>query len=165
MRRDRGWREGQGIGRRRRGKRRVWRIVEDSLAREASFGMEDRSPWLFRGRLVFRGGREQDAANFFPPMAARALGFIQFLIVGLGVFALHMMVKLGASREQPELIAQAAPLFARYGLWFFLVPILWAAFVGIVGARMEKRTLVGIGLAVTGLLFLVIGVPLAFYLR
>lgn len=98
-------------------------------------------------------------------MTARALAFVQFLIVALGVFALHMMVKLGDARDHPDLIAQLAPLFARYGLWFFAVPILWAAFAGIMGGKMAGKTLTGIGLAVTVLLLLVLGLPLAFYLR
>lgn len=97
-------------------------------------------------------------------MAPRALAFIQFLIVGLGVFALHMMVKLGASREHPDLIAQIAPLFARYGLWFFAVPILWAAFVAVTGKKISEKTLVAIGVTITILLFLALAIPLGFYL-
>jgi uncharacterized membrane protein YgdD (TMEM256/DUF423 family) len=95
----------------------------------------------------------------------RVLAFVQFLIVGLGVFALHLMNRLQDLETLPLFIAQVGPQLARYGLWFLLVPVLWAVAAIAMEGKVSSKTISVIGIIVTVLLFLTLAVPLAFYLR
>lgn len=96
---------------------------------------------------------------------ARGLAFFQFVLVGLGVFALHTMARLGDTKDHPGLVAEYAPLLARHGLWLFAVPILWAALATGAEGRLRPSIINGVGLVVTAALFLVLAVPLFYYLR
>lgn len=96
---------------------------------------------------------------------ARGLALLQFVLVGLGVFALHTMVRIGDTNDHPDLVATFAPLLARYGLWFFAVPILWAAVAAGAEGRVRPALINALGLGVTAALFLIFAVPLFYYLR
>lgn len=96
---------------------------------------------------------------------ARGLAFIQFLIISIGVAVLHIIVKLDDSGRYPDVIATLAQWLARHGLWLFAIPILWAVFGNAVHNGIPEKTLNLIGAVVTVFLFLLLAVPLAFYLR
>jgi len=86
------------------------------------------------------------------------------MIAGLGAFALHLLVRLDNPGGQPDFIANLAPVLARYALWFFAVPILWAAISTPLEKKVPAALLSTAGIIVTLALFLTIAVPLAFYL-
>lgn len=96
---------------------------------------------------------------------ARGLAFIQFMIAAIGVATLHIMVRLDDSAQHPDLIASLAPWLARHGLWLLAIPILWAIIAPVMNRRMPEKTLHAIGITLTVLLFLLLAVPLAFYLN
>lgn len=96
---------------------------------------------------------------------ARGLAFIQFIIAAIGVVSLHVMVKLDDPSRHPDTIASLAPWLARHGLWLFAIPILWAVFASAIRNKTPENVLNAFGVAITIFLFLLLAIPLAFYLR
>lgn len=96
---------------------------------------------------------------------ARALAFVQLLIVCLGGFALHLLVKLHHGSRHPAFIEGLAYFLGRYALWLLAVPILWAVAGNVLRARVGERSANTAGVILTLLVFLIFAVPLCFYLR
>lgn len=94
---------------------------------------------------------------------ARVLAFVQFLIVGIGAFTLHLLVRLNAE-DKPDAIENLAQFLARHGLWLFAVPIVWVVFATATRDKLSEKTMNAIGIAWTAILFLVIAIPLTCYL-
>lgn len=114
-------------------------------------------------------GGEYPRSNGFHPaqpmLFARGLAFVQFITAAIGVATLHVMVKLDDPGRHPDVIASLAPWLARHGLWLFAIPILWAVFANAVRDKLPEKVLNAFGVAITVFLFLLLAVPLAFYLR
>lgn len=72
---------------------------------------------------------------------ARALAFLQFLIIGIGAFSLHLLVKLDNGSDSPLMIEIVVKFLARYALWLLAIPILWAVFAISMQSRMSEKRL------------------------
>jgi hypothetical protein len=96
---------------------------------------------------------------------ARGLAFVQFMVVALGVVALHLLVKLDGTPRHSEVWAALATWLARYGLWLFAIPILWAIFATALRGKISERGINMAGVLITALLILVLGVPIVMHLR
>lgn len=96
---------------------------------------------------------------------ARVLIYIQLLIVCLGMFALRLLTQAGDLPGGPALVQDLGGFMARYGLWFFLCPILNAVVAAALFSRVPHRVIMGLGVTLTVILGLLFGVPLLFHLR
>ena len=71
----------------------------------------------------------------FPPKAISVLLLVQCLFIGIGYALTRKMVRLMEKIESPILMLDALPNYARFvlrtGLWAFLIPLLWAAWVSL----------------------------------
>ena len=95
---------------------------------------------------------------------ARALAFVQFIIICLGVFVLHLLGKLNHPVESAGLIPSLVHFLGRYGLWFVPLPVLWAVVGNLLTARFGEKTANRAGLVLTVLVFVVFAVPLVWSL-
>jgi len=95
---------------------------------------------------------------------ARALAFTQFLIVSLGVLTLHLLVKLDSGNVAPGPMASLAQFLARYMLWLFVVPILYAAVGNTVLRKDNEREVGAAGIALCVILVALLGFPIVFHL-
>ena len=95
----------------------------------------------------------------------RSLAFAQFLIVSLGAFALHLLVKVGGQERNPGNIDSIAEFLSRHALWLFAVPIVYAACANLFRGRMESKPLRVIGFVLCAVLLVLFGLPLYHYLN
>lgn len=96
---------------------------------------------------------------------ARILAFVQFMIAGIGAFALNLMMKLHNPGSDPSQLAEFAAYLARHGLWLIAVPVLWVFLYFAMNGRVPEKVINVVGGVITVALLLLVGVPLAFYLR
>ncbi len=96
---------------------------------------------------------------------ARALAFVQLLIICLSLFPLHLLVKLVERGHHTAIIADWAHFLARYALWFIPVPILWAIVGTILQSRCGEKVTNTVGIILTVFVFVFFAVPLIAYLR
>lgn len=96
---------------------------------------------------------------------ARALAFVQLLIVCLGVFALHLLMKLHHGNEHPAVIENLASFLGRYAIWLLVIPIFWAVAGNVLMARVGVKVTNAVGVLLTVVIFVIFAVPLFWYLR
>jgi len=95
---------------------------------------------------------------------ARAFAFLQFLIICLGAFVLHLLVRVETKGAQPENVARLAEFLARHALWLFAVPILYAAIGNAVENAGNKNAIRAVGVVLCVILAALLGFPIAVYL-
>lgn len=95
---------------------------------------------------------------------ARALAFSQFIIISLGAFILHLLVKVQSGAPQPEPVAGLAQFLARHALWLFAAPILYAAVGAAIENNSNRKSVQMVGVIITVILVLLLGFPIAYYL-
>lgn len=99
------------------------------------------------------------------PLMTRGLAFAQFLIVSLGAFILHLLVKVGGHDKDLAGVDAAAEFIARHALWFFAVPVLYAACANLFRGSVHSRPLRIIGFVLCAILLAAFGIPIFHYLR
>lgn len=112
-------------------------------------------------RLLFRW----HAGNWIRLNSLRLLTFVQFVIVCLGVLALHLLGKAGDVPEGPAFMAGLSAFMARYGWWFLFCPILNAILVLALIGRIGRRPVAAVGIGLTVGVALLFGLPLLFHFR
>jgi len=95
----------------------------------------------------------------------RSLAFAQLLIVSLGAFALHLLVKVGGQERNPRNIDVLAEFLARHALWFIAVPIVYAACANLFRGGAEATPFRVIGFLLCAVLLVLFGIPLYHYLN
>lgn len=95
---------------------------------------------------------------------ARAIAFTQFVIISLGAFVLHLLVKIQGGASHPDFIAGLAQFIARHALWLFAVPIIYGGVAAAMGNKANERPLQIIGFVLTAILVLSLGIPIIFHL-
>jgi bacteriorhodopsin len=95
---------------------------------------------------------------------ARVLAFTQFLIVSIGVFTLHILVKLDNGSGEPGVVVNLAQFLARYALWLFAVPILFAAVANAVSTKGNEKAVGAVGIVLCLILVVLLGLPLIHHL-
>lgn len=86
------------------------------------------------------------------------------MIVSLGAFTLHLLVKIGGHEADPGTVDAVAQFVARHALWFFAVPIVYAACGNMFAAGREALPLKVAGFVLCAILLVVFGIPLRHYL-
>lgn len=95
---------------------------------------------------------------------ARALAFLQFLIVSIGAFTLHLLVKLDNGSASSGAMASLAQLLARHALWLFAVPILYAVVANALQRKASEKSIEAAGIVLCVILTALVGLPLAYHL-
>lgn len=95
---------------------------------------------------------------------ARALAFTQFLIVSIGAFTLHLLGRLDSDPGEAGAMASLAQFLARYALWLFAIPILYAAVANAVSRPGNEKAVAAAGIGLCLLLLALVGFPLAYHL-
>jgi uncharacterized membrane protein YgdD (TMEM256/DUF423 family) len=116
-----------------------------------------------KGNVVFLRGKAMPRANLFLLMA-RVLAFVQFLIISIGAFTLHLLVKIDHGNAEPSLLAGAAGFLARHALWLFAVPILYAAVFNALLRKGGEKGVNTVGVVLCLLLVVLLGIPIAYHL-
>ena len=95
---------------------------------------------------------------------ARALAFTQFIIVSLGAFVLHLLVKLDHGTSQAEATGSVSQFLARYALWLFAIPILYAVVATVIESKANEKAVQVLGVILTVALLLLLGFPICQHL-
>lgn len=95
---------------------------------------------------------------------ARALAFLQFLIVSIGAFTLHLLVKIDHGEADPNLLSDATGFLARHALWLFAVPILYAAVSNALLRKKGEKGVNAVGVVLCLTLVVLLGLPIAHHL-
>lgn len=95
----------------------------------------------------------------------RALTLLQFVMVCLGVFALHILGKAGDVPGEPALLAGWTAFLARYGWWFLFVPLFDIIMAGALLERVGRPPVVVFSGILTFGIALLFGLALVFHLR
>lgn len=95
---------------------------------------------------------------------ARALAFVQLLIISLSVFTLHLLLRLHHATPPAAWIADLAQFVSRYGLWMMVIPVIWAVLGTLLQVQVGPRTVKAAGLILTALVALIFLTPLLAYL-
>lgn len=90
----------------------------------------------------------------------RALVAVQFLMVCLGVMALHILGNAGSVPQGPAFLDGVSANLARHGWWLLLCPVLNAV-VAMVLLKWARRAVVAASIALTVMLGLLFGVVLS----
>jgi uncharacterized membrane protein YgdD (TMEM256/DUF423 family) len=95
----------------------------------------------------------------------RTIALTQFIIVSLGTFAVHLLVKVGGQEKNPRHIDDVAQFIARHALWFFAVPILYAVCTNVFRGGAEALPFKIAGFVLCAILLVLFGIPLHYYLN
>lgn len=91
----------------------------------------------------------------------RALVAVQFLIVCLGVMALHILGNAGSVPEGPAFLDGVSANLARHGWWLLLCPVLNAVAAMVLLKWAVRRAVVAASIALTIMLGLLFGIVLS----
>jgi len=92
--------------------------------------------------------------------ALRMLVGVQFLLVCLGIMALHILGNAGSVPDGPKFLGGMSAILARHGWWLLLCPVLNAAVVMALLGRPLRRAVVVASTTLTISLGLLFGIPL-----
>jgi len=94
---------------------------------------------------------------------ARALALTQLLIICIGAFILHLLVKVHDGSPPTEPVAHLAIFLARHALWLFAIPILYAA-AGAAFLKTNERGMQILGVILTVIILMLLGFPICYHL-
>lgn len=94
---------------------------------------------------------------------AQAFALIQLLVISVGAFILHLLVKVHDGTPSTDPLGHLAIFLARHALWLFAIPILYAI-VGGVFLRTHQKVVNAAGVTLTIFILILLGFPICYHL-